>query len=213
MNKNNLKSKPVDNLADLENNNSGFLLGIISAVLLVGCISVLLLFNNRQVQRIITEKINIDALKPPSDIESGDAKKNTTLLTQKTLNVKVDHPNGTVGRLTNISFTEENTIVEMAVTNGFGHTIHLNLHGKGLILIDDLGNKYNLKYMNDNPYLEIESGETFKGELVFQGGITSKVNHLTLITNNQIGSDQGFSRRPKMKFYIPLQEFTVSREQ
>lgn len=210
MNKTNLKNKPIDKTSEIDNNNSGFLLGIISAVLLLACISVLLLFNNRQVQRIITEKINMDALNQPSDIESGDENRTSTLLTQKTLNVKVDHPNGTIGRLTNIYFTKENTIVEMAVTNGFGHTIHLNLHGKGLVLLDDLGNKYNLKLPTRNPYFEIQSGQTFKGELVFQGGISSKANHLTLITNNQIGSDRGFSRRPKMKFDIPLQQLTLS---
>ena len=56
----------------------------------------------------------------------------------------------------------------------------------------------------DNPSLEIEPNATFQGELVFQGGITSKANNLTLITNNQIGSDQPLTPRPKMEFYIPI---------
>ncbi|MGD1912012.1 MAG: hypothetical protein ACFB2X_14500 [Rivularia sp. (in: cyanobacteria)] len=213
MNKNSLKNKPIDNTKDIDNDKSGFLLGSISAVLLIVCVIVLILFNNKQVQKIITEKINIDAVKKSSDIEfssikrknSREAEKTNTLLTEKILNVRVQHPNDTVGRLTNISFTQKNTIVEIAVTNGFRYTIHLNLHGKGVVLVDDLGNKYNLKPPSDNPYLEIKSGKTFKGELVFQGGITSQANSITLITNNKIGSDQPLSRRPKMMFEIPLQ--------
>ncbi len=211
MNNNNLKNRVIKNSSDTNNHNSGFLLGIISVVLLIVCISVLLLFNNKQAQRIITRKINIDNLKKPSDIQSSrdnnntiEVSKTSMLVTEKTLNVKAEHPNGTVGRLTNISLNKEKTIVEMAMTNGSQYTIHLNLHGKGVVLLDDLGNKYNLEPPVDNPYLEIESGQTFKGELVFLGGVTSKANNLTLITNNQIGSDQRFSRRPKMKFYIEL---------
>lgn len=210
MNKNNLKDKPVKNTSNLDNNNGGFLLGIISAVLLIACVSILLLFDNKQVQRIITDKINVDAVNKSSDIESLISNNNSAIEAEKTLNVKADHPNGTVGRLTNISFTKENTIVEITVTNGSLYNIHLNLHGKGVVLVDDLGNKYNLRLPEDNPNLEIESGQTFKGELVFQGGVTSKANNLTLITNNQIGSDEGFSRRPKMKFFIPLQQLTAS---
>ena len=41
-------------------------------------------------------------------------------------------------------------------------------------------------------------------DLVFQGGINSKSNILTLITIIQIGSDQSFTRRPIMEFFIPL---------
>ncbi|MEM7717347.1 MAG: hypothetical protein AAF349_28020 [Cyanobacteria bacterium P01_A01_bin.68] len=212
MNKNYLKNKAIDNTNHIDKNQSGLLLGI-SAVLLIVCVSVLILFNNKKVQRIITEKINIDAVNKTSDTDfstinskdSREADKTSTLLTEKILNVRAQHPNNTVGRLTNISFTNKNTIVEIAVTNGSRYTIHLNLHGKGVVLVDDLGNKYNLKSPSNNPYLEIKSGKTFKGELVFQGGVTSNANYLTLITNNKIGSDQPLSRRPKMMFEIPLQ--------
>lgn len=212
MGKGNFTNKAVDNSPQQDNDNSGFLLGIISAILLIICISVLLLFNNKQAQKIISEKINLDAFKKALDIESTindsgnsiDGKKTTMLLTEKTLDVRAEHPNGTVGRLTSISFTKNNTIVEMAVTNGSLHTIYLNQQRKGMIVVDDLGNKYNLQPPLDNPELEINSGKTFKGSLLFQGGVTSQANNLTLITNNQIGSDQVLSRRPKMKFYIAL---------
>jgi len=201
MNKNNLKNKSIEDAYDADNDNSGFVLGIISAILLLICIGTLLMFDNKHVQRIITENINLDSVN-----NSSSAKKTTTLLTEKTLNVKADHPNGTVGRLTHISFSKESTIIEIAVTNGFWHTIHLNLHGKGVVLVDDLGNKYNFKPPLNNPFLEIKSSNTFKGELLFQGGITSKANNLTLITNNQIGSDQPLTRRPKMEFNIPISQ-------
>ncbi len=199
MNKNNLKNKPIRNFYKTDNDNSGFVLGIISAILLLTCIGTLLVFNNRRVELITTKNKNIDSVNNPNQ-----AKITNTLLTEKKLNIEAKHLNGTVGRLTNIYFQEKNTIIEIAVTNGFWHAIHLNLNGKGLILVDDLGNKYNFKPLFDNPSLEIESNTTFQGDLIFQGGITSKANSLTLITNNQIGSDQPFTRRPKMEFFIPI---------
>ena len=199
MNKNNLKNKSISNFYKKNNDNSGFILGIISAILLLTCIGTLLVFNNRRVELITTKNKNIDSINNPNQ-----AKITNTLLTEKKLNIEAKHLNGTVGRLTNINFQEKNTIIKIAVTNGFWHAIHLNLHGKGLILVDDLGNKYNLKPLLDNPSLKIESNTTFQGDLIFQGGITSKANSLTLITNNQIGSDQPFTRRPKMEFFIPI---------
>ncbi|MBE9216563.1 hypothetical protein IQ247_28550 [Plectonema cf. radiosum LEGE 06105] len=205
MTKNYLKHQPINNhISDVDNSNSGFLLGIISGFLLIACITILLLFNNRQVQRIITEKININTVKKPSDVKYLIQDNNSLIETQKILNVKADHPNGTVGRLIHISFTKNNTIIEIVVTNASLYTIHLNLHGKGVVLVDDLGNKYDLKLPFENAELEIKSGETLEEKLVFQGGVTSKASNLTLITNNQIGSDQSLSRRPKMEFFIPL---------
>ena len=86
------------------------------------------------------------------------------------------------------------------------------MYGKGIILVDDLGDKYNFKPPFDNPYFQIESGTTFKGQLVFQGGVTTKANNLTLITNNQIGSDRPLTRRPKMEFYIPIEQLSGKGE-
>ncbi|BAY83758.1 hypothetical protein NIES267_32490 [Calothrix parasitica NIES-267] len=199
MSKNNLKNKLISNVYKTDNNNSGFVLGIISAILLLTCIGTLLVFNNKRVERITTKNRNID-----SGNNSNQTKITNTLLTEKKLNIEAKHLNGTVGKLTNISFQENNTIIRIAVTNGFWHAIHLNLHGKGVILVDGLGNTHNLKPPLDNPSLKIESNTTFQGDLIFQGGITSKANNLTLITNNQIGSDQAFTRRPKMEFSIPI---------
>ena len=104
MNKNNLKNQLIEDISDSDNDNSGFVLGTISAILLVICIGTLLMFNNKQVQRIITDKINIDSAN-----NSNDVKKTSTLLTEKTLNVKANHPNGTIGKLTHISFSQSYT--------------------------------------------------------------------------------------------------------
>ncbi|MEL6462691.1 MAG: hypothetical protein AAFQ91_31440 [Cyanobacteria bacterium J06621_15] len=205
MDKNNLKNKLIDDVHETDNDNTGFVLGIISAILLLTCIGTLLVFNNQRVQRIISENINnINNINIDSKDNLSQTNTTGTLLTEKKLNIRVGHLNGTTGELKNISFTKESTIVTIAVTNGFWHTIDLNLHGKGVVLVDNLGNKHNLKPPLDNPSLEIEPNATFQGDLVFQGGITSKANNLTLITNNQIGSDQPFTRRPKMEFFIPI---------
>ncbi len=207
MNRDNLKHKLIKDASGTDDNNIGFVLGIISAVLLIVCIGTLLMFNNKQVQRIIGENINVD---PENSL--NETQNTGILLTKKTLNIRAEHPNGTIGRLSNISFNAENIAVEIAVTNGFRHNVYLNYSGKGIVLVDDLGNKYNLKPPSDNPYLHIESGTTFKGELIFQGGITTKANNLTLITNNQIGSDQALTRRPKMEFYIPIEQQSTNSD-
>ena len=60
MNRNNLKHKLIKDASGTDDNNSGFIIGIISAVLLIVCIGTLLMFNNKQVQRSIGENINID---------------------------------------------------------------------------------------------------------------------------------------------------------
>lgn len=207
MNRDNLKHKLIKDASGTDDNNSGFVLGIISAVLLIVCIGTLLMFNNKQVQRSIGENINIDPENSLNDIQQTG-----TLLTKKILDVRAEHLNGTIGRLNNISFNAANTVVQIAVTNGFRHNIHLNYSGKGIVLVDDLGNKCNLKPPFDNPSLQIESGTTFKGELVFQGGVTTKANNLTLITNNQIGSDRASTRRPKMEFHIPIEQSANSEK-
>ncbi len=210
MNKNNLKDKPVDNTPEISNDNSGFLLGIISAVLLILCISMLLLFNNKQIQQRIIKNINFDRAKQVSDSELFNneslSENKELLLAEKILDIKAEHSNGTIGRLTNISFTQDSTIVEMVMTNGFQYPIHLNLHGKGLVIVDDLGNEYKFKAPFFNSNIEIESGQTFKGNLLFKGGVTANAKSLTLITNSKIGSDQPFTRRPKIKFEIPISE-------
>ncbi|MBV6626681.1 MAG: hypothetical protein KI793_27715 [Rivularia sp. (in: Bacteria)] len=199
MDKRNFKDKLIEHTNDADKYNSGYVLGIISAILMIMCVGALLMFDNKQVQKIITENLNVETVE-----NSIEEQKTSTLLTARKLKVKTTHPNGAVGRLTYISFNQENTTVELAVTNGFRHTIYLNLHGKGVVIVDNLGNKYNVQPPPDNPYLEITPGDTFKGELVFSGGIPLRASNLTLITNNQIGSDQAFTRRPKMEFYIPL---------
>lgn len=201
MDKKNFKHQFIENTNNADKLNSGYVLGIISAILMMMCVGTLLMFDNIQVRRIITKKLKVDTVENPVE-----AKTTSTLLTERKLNVKATHPNGTVGRLNYISSNREKTIVELVVTNDFRHTIYLNLHGKGVVIVDNLGNKYNVQPLSKNPQLEITPGTTFKGELVFSGGIPSQASSLTLITNNQIGSDQASTRRPKMEFYIPLNE-------
>ncbi len=60
MNRDNLKHKLIKDASGTDDNNSGFVLGIISAILLIVFIGTLLMFNNKQVQRIIGENINVD---------------------------------------------------------------------------------------------------------------------------------------------------------
>ena len=79
MNRDYLKNKPVNDASDTDDNNSGFVLGVISAILLIVCIGTLLIFNNKHVQRLIDENRTVDAENSLSEIQ-----KTSTLLTEKT---------------------------------------------------------------------------------------------------------------------------------
>ncbi|AFY54781.1 hypothetical protein Riv7116_2260 [Rivularia sp. PCC 7116] len=205
MDRKNLKNKlieyTINHTNNLDRHNTGYVLGIISAILMIMCVGTLLMFDNKQVRKIITKNINSDTVENPVEVKTS-----STLLTERQLNIKATHANGTVGRLNYISLNRENTIVGLTVTNGFKHTIYLNLHGKGVVIVDNLGHQYNVQPPPDNPDIEIKPGTTFNAELVFSGGIPEGATNLTLITNNQIGSDQASTRRPKMQFDIPFDE-------
>lgn len=191
-----------------------FLLGVIFTLVLISGAGIWFFFTNKQAQQILSKQINRNVIglpetvanptesKPPVTTNTSVTQSSevTVLPTEKTLNVQMTHPNGTVGILTNISFTKDSTKVEMSVTNGSKNTIELNRNGTEMVLVDDLGTNYNLAAPATNPDLEILPDTTLKGEFIFMG------KFLNLITNNQSGGDESLSQIPKMNFFIPLKQ-------
>jgi type 1 fimbria pilin len=60
-------------------------------------------------------------------------------------------------QLTGITFAEDSTTVELAVTNNSRNPIKLN-DNQDMVLRDDLGNQYNLVPAPENPELVVQPG-------------------------------------------------------
>ncbi len=115
----------------------------------------------------------------------------------ESLDLQTSHPNGSVLRVNQVTYTEDSIDLTLAVTNGLQDTIKLN--SNKMILRDNAGNQYNLKAPPQNPDVEITPGSTLKGKLVFLGRVSPSADSLTLVTNSQHGStDYRGSTRPKM---------------
>ncbi|MEO1377889.1 MAG: hypothetical protein AAFW70_27140 [Cyanobacteria bacterium J06635_10] len=199
------------------NGCGSFFLGVIFTLVVISGAGIWFLFTNKKAKQILSEQVNqtvVDNLpktadeatpsKPTSNTSLTQSSQVSALPTGKTLNVQATHPNGTVGRLTKISFTKDNTKVEMSATNGSKNTVELNNNGRGMVLVDDLGKEYNLAAPATNPDVEILPGTTLKGEFVFIGKVSPGAKFLNLMTNNQLGGNETLSQIPKMKFFIPL---------
>ena len=204
-----------------KNGCGGFLLGVIFTLVLITGASIWFFLSNKQAQQILSEQINqtvADKLPETETVDNASKSKpsvtsNTSVTessqvsavpTAKPLNVQATHPNGTVGRLTKISFTKDDSKVEMSVINGSKNTIELNNNGEGMVLVDDLGKQYSLAAPASNPDLEILPGTTLKGEFIFIGKVSPQTKFLNLITNHQSGGNETLSQIPKMEFFIPL---------
>jgi hypothetical protein len=204
---------------------SGFLMGILFTLLLVLGAGIWLVIKNPRLQQMLLGQINRNvatssptaktaatpAVVPTaSPLETIDTQTTTTdtsplLPPSQTLNLQVNHANGTVVRLTGISFAEDSTNVNLAVTNGHKDPIKLN-NSKDMVLIDNLGNQYNLVAPPDNSQIEIQPGTTLKGEFVFLGRMSPLATSFSLATNNMSGSDQSYSNLPKIRVAdIPVQ--------
>lgn len=129
----------------------------------------------------------------------------TPLPAPQTLNLQVNHPNGSVMQLRGITFAEDSSTVELAVTNNSRNPIKLN-DNQDMVLRDDLGNQYNLVPAPENPELVVQPGTTLDGEFVFLGQIPPSASSLTLTTNDRSGGNQANTSNPKIvTANIPLQ--------
>ncbi|BAY46906.1 hypothetical protein SAMD00079811_45220 [Scytonema sp. HK-05] len=202
---------------------SGFLMGVLFTLLLVLGAGIWLVIKNPRLQQMLLGQTNPNvatssptantaatpAVAPTaSPLETTNTETTDTQTTStdtspllpppQTLNLQVNHANGTVVRLTEISFAEDSTKVNLAVTNGHKDPIKLN-NSKDMVLIDNLGNQYNLVAPPDNSEIEIQPGTTLKGEFVFLGRMSPSATSFSLATNNMSGSDQSYSTLPKIR--------------
>lgn len=118
--------------------------------------------------------------------------------------LKVQHPNGTVLQVMGVRFAPDRIIVNVAVVNRSPKTIKLNTNPQNLILIDNLGNQYDVIPAIDNPRVEVPSYSTFNGDLTFATRLDSNATSLTLITNQQFHGLQRGTTSPRFVVALPL---------
>ena len=172
---------------------------------LVGAIASVFLFattacQNRQ--EVATSPTELPPPTPPAAIDSKNfVNKSSSLPSSQTLNLQA-HSNGSVLRVAGIDFAGDRITLKFAVTNSLKQSLKLN-HSE-MVLRDNLGNSYSLLPLPQNPELEILSGETIKGSLIFLGRIAPTATSLTLTTNSQAESTQENATNPKMVVAIPI---------
>ena len=140
---------------------------------------------------------------PVTDTKEGQnnlnqlANNRVDLPANQTLDLQANHANGSVIRLKKISFQDDSTIADLAITNGYKNEIRLN-NNRDMLLRDNLGNIYNLATVPQNPEVKIPPGQTLTGKFVFLGRISPQANSLTLATNDKYGLNADYATRPKM---------------
>lgn len=112
------------------------------------------------------------------------------------VDLQANHPNGTVLRLSNITFSQDSIAVSLSVTNGHKDEIRLNDHA--MLLRDNLGNRYNLSPPPQNPDVRVPSGNTLDGKFIFLGRLNPAATSLTLTTNDRYGGNSDYTNQPKI---------------
>lgn len=124
----------------------------------------------------------------------------------QTLQMQVNHDNGTQLQLSHITFDDTKTTIELLVVNGSGETVMLNGYGKDVWLVDSRGNRYAMVPPVANKTLEVPDGKTMDAALNFAGRMHPQAEYVTLITNDRAGdATNPRTRRPKFVVEIPLE--------
>lgn len=115
----------------------------------------------------------------------------------KDIDLQTNHPNGTVLRVSKVSFANDSISIDFAVTNGYKYEIELAQGG--MQLRDNLGNVYNLSPPPQDPDISVAPNNNLKGKLTFLGRIAPNADSLNLTTNYKYGSrDNEYARTPTM---------------
>lgn len=120
------------------------------------------------------------------------------------LNLQSNHTSGSVLRVTGVRFEPDHIAVDLSFTNGIDHVQRLNDIGDDMVLRDDLGNRYNISAPPNNSDVEVQEEQNLTGEFIFLGRIHPDASQLTLVTNENHGSDSGGAYDPRMSITTPI---------
>lgn len=122
------------------------------------------------------------------------------------------HPNGTSLQIADVRFTKTNISLNITAVNRSSRKIQLN-STKGMVLIDNLGNRYFMEPPETNRYLAMNPGKTSQGWLTFRGGLAPQATSLMLVTNSRRGlKTDPTTQYPLLTLQIPIGQ-TVTRGQ
>lgn len=152
-----------------------------------------------------TASATTDAAPAPTDV--ADAPAATTGLPPDLsgLNLQVNHPTGSVLRVTGVRFGNDHIAVDVEFTNGMDREQVLNQHRNNYFVVrDNLGNVYNVSPPPNNAQVAVPARQSISGEFVFLGRLHPDATGLTLVTNERFGSDSNVTTSPKMTIEIPV---------
>ncbi|MER3435451.1 MAG: hypothetical protein C4288_19125 [Leptolyngbya sp. ERB_1_1] len=196
-------------MADQNRSSNGFFSFLLGVAVMAIAGGTFYFFNQRQATAPTTAPISnapttVAPASPSSQSPNTSLPATEALPPAPSVNLQVNHPNGSTARLTQLTFGDDNITASLAVTNGYKESIKLN-GSDDLVITDNFGNQYNLAAPPENAEINIAPGTTLKGQFVFKGRLAPNASSLTLTTNSKFGTDANFSQTPKMVFNIPLQ--------
>lgn len=148
--------------------------------------------------------------------EAGDLTPEEAGLFDKLLNngepinlaMSQNHANGSVLTLNSIQVKPTETVVNFTAINGHTREISLNQHNKGTYILAD-GRQFFLVPPIENDNLDVTSGQTMTGDLVFIGAVP-QTSDVQIIFNGKYGSNNDYASTPIFKFDVPLTDAAFS---
>ena len=119
------------------------------------------------------------------------------------LTIQETHPNGTQLQISAVRYDDAGTAIDLVVVNNYDQRVELN--GRNMMLVDDLGNEYAVVPPADNEDVEVLAGDRLEGTFNFGGRVAPEANSLTLVTNESLGSETSTtSNHPVFRIGLPL---------
>ncbi len=195
-------------MADQKRSSGGFIPFLLGVAVMAIAGGIFYFFTQKQATAPTTSAIanapTTIAPASPSQSPISSPAATEALPAAPSVNLQVNHPNGSTARLTQLTFGEDNIAANLAVTNGYKEPIKLN-GADDFVITDNFGNQYNLAAPPENAEINIAPRTTLKGQFVFKGRLAPNTSSLTITTNKKFGSDANFSVTPKLVFNVPLQ--------
>ena len=119
--------------------------------------------------------------------------------------VQANHANGSSVRVTDVTFGDTGTSVQIEAVNGHDREIKLSASTGGPThLADETGRTYPLVPPAANPDLSVAAGQVMRGTLQFAGHIPASTRRLTLGFNTRYGSASESASNPSISLDVPL---------
>ena len=131
-----------------------------------------------------TEEPTVDPEPTPGAHEEPGFEREVELPDPVPLDLEVRHDSGSFVRLNGIAFTQSAVEVDATIVNGddMSQLLADPLSG-GVLLEDDLANRYAFRPPRGNQWLQLGPGEQLEGTLAFAGRFPPEATRLTLVFN------------------------------